>query len=174
MNIKSCEITLKNHSTATGHNRTQLIRSRCDTIYNDLYIFSCRGCDDRDWISDRGTIPCLSTNHSLEVLASHSVIGAFLVLTFQYAGPQSYFGAWYVDGNWKYPSVPSENYFLLVTHDLEMTRFFWCLTSDKCSPLHCSGVCIIQYLISLKSRKAFIMSFVSGSWPNDTERVNVT
>lgn len=31
-----------------------------------------------------GAIPCLSTNHPLEVLASHSVIGAFLVLTFQY------------------------------------------------------------------------------------------
>lgn len=34
---------------------------------------------------DRGTIPCLSLNHPLEVLASHSVIRAFLVLTFQYA-----------------------------------------------------------------------------------------
>ena len=31
-----------------------------------------------------GAIPCLSANHRLEILASHSVIEAFLVLKFQY------------------------------------------------------------------------------------------
>lgn len=67
----------------------QLITSRSYTTYNVLYIFSCRGCYNREWLSDWGIIPCLSADYPLEVLASHSVIGAFLVLTFQYATPRA-------------------------------------------------------------------------------------
>lgn len=47
--------------------------------------------------------------------------------------------------------------------DLEVTRFLWCLTTDKRSPLHCSDVCIIIYLISLKNRKVFIMLLLEGA-----------
>lgn len=56
--------------------------------------------------------------------------------------------------------------------DLEVTRFLWCLTTDKRSPLHCSDVCIIIYLISLKNRKVFIMLLLEVlTRRQNTERV---
>lgn len=112
-----------------------------------------------------GAIPCLSTNHPLEVLASHSVIGAFLVLTFQYVTLRAILVRGMLIETEISKRAERSYFLLLVTHELEMTRFFWCLTSDKCSPLHCSGVCIIKYLISLKSRKAFIMLLLVGADP---------
>lgn len=61
---------------------TQLIKSRSDSRMIVIYISI--GYDELECIRDRGTVPCLSINHPMKVLAPCSVIGAFFVLMFQY------------------------------------------------------------------------------------------